>query len=162
MSKLKQTDMLLWIGHTRPWEKIRVISKMSRNNVLLDGDFWPTRILSVEPAIFLDIFEMTSSFATGGLTHCRHPCQVWTISDTVWKLRHVRPFIGLFKKCPCSKFYSLFSKNVRVFTFWRILNDIVLFWSFCSLFKNASISIFWFYFLKVIFFVILNKFLCVA
>jgi hypothetical protein len=45
-------------------EKNGAISRMSRNNVLSDGAFSPPRTPSVEHGLFLDILEMTPTFAT--------------------------------------------------------------------------------------------------
>ena len=37
---------------------------------------------------------MALTFITRWSSHHRHPCHVWTISDTVCKLRHVQPFFA--------------------------------------------------------------------
>ena len=80
--------------------KIGVISKMSRNNVHLSaGAFWPTRTPSTEHGLFFEFFwheKRPKLLQAHGHAHGRHPCRVQMISNTVYKLRHVRPFIDLF------------------------------------------------------------------
>ena len=95
LSKIKQLGMVCWIGHTRRW-KISAIPRMSRNNVLLDGVFWPTRTPSTEYGVFVDILEMTPTFTSRLACPWWHPWQDWMIFDTVCKLRHVQSFINLF------------------------------------------------------------------
>ena len=41
-------------------------------------------------------FNWRKILQAGRHAHDRKPCQVWTIFDTIRKLRHVQPFIGTF------------------------------------------------------------------
>jgi hypothetical protein len=121
-----------WIGHIRPWKKLGHFKDVKKRHALKRSQLAYPNTLHSTCSIFEHPWNDPNFLPPGGHSHGRHPCQVWTIFDIVCKLRHVRPFFGLFSPRKLQKMQILSQTK-------KTCHD-ALNWSYKAMKKIGAIS----------------------